>query len=193
MDDVSLSPRSPLQALALPSGERFALAEAPPMERFIFRADDSCRGKLIRAFGVDLPTKLGAAAERDGRATLWLGPDEWLLLASDLDPELFPAEVAAALEGAPHSLVEVSHRQVGLVVSGPGAARALSAGCPLDLRDRAFPVGFATRTLFDKAEIVLWRRGPATYHVEVWRSFSPYLVAALIEAARGAPLWSITP
>ena len=65
--------------------------------------------------------------------------------------------------------------------------RALNAGCPLDLGLKAFPVGMATRTLFDKAEIVLWRRAQETFQVEVWRSFAPYLVAALTEAARGAP------
>ena len=54
---------------------------------------------------------------------------------------------------------------------------------------KAFPVGFATRTLFDKAEIVLWRRAEATFHIEVWRSFAPYLAASLAEAARGAPEW----
>jgi sarcosine oxidase subunit gamma len=47
----------------------------------------------------------------------------------------------------------------------------------------------ATLTLFDKAEIVLWRRAPATFHLEVWRSFSPYLMGSLAEAARGAPQW----
>ncbi len=64
--------------------------------------------------------------------------------------------------------------------------RALSAGCPLDLRVSAFPVGMATRTIFDKAEIVLWRREERAFRVEVWRSFAAYLVAALTEAARGA-------
>ena len=96
--------------------------------------------------------------------------------------------MAAQLAAAPHSLVDVSHRQIGLVVSGSRAARALSAGCPLDLNPRACPPGMAARTIFDKAEVVLWRRGEA-FHVEVWRSFAPWLVASLIEAARGAPAW----
>ncbi len=47
----------------------------------------------------------------------------------------------------------------------------------------------ATRTIFDKAEIVLWRRAATTFHVEVWRSFAPYLAASLAEAARGAAEW----
>jgi sarcosine oxidase, subunit gamma len=93
------------------------------------------------------------------------------------------------LEGTAHSLVDVSHRQIGLVASGPGAARVLNAGCPLDLDLKAFPVGFATRTLFYKVEIVLWRRAETTFHVDVWRSFAPHLVGSLAEAARGAPLW----
>jgi sarcosine oxidase subunit gamma len=45
----------------------------------------------------------------------------------------------------------------------------------------------ATRTIYDKAEIVLWRRAADSFQVEIWRSFAPYLVAALTEAARGAP------
>jgi sarcosine oxidase subunit gamma len=41
-----------------------------------------------------------------------------------------------------------------------------------------------TRTIFGKAEIVLWRRGPRSFHIEVWRSFAPYLLACLQEALR---------
>jgi sarcosine oxidase subunit gamma len=78
---------------------------------------------------------------------------------------------------------------VGLIAEGPAAARVLNAGCPLDLDLKAFPVGFAARTAFDKVEIVLWRRAETTFHVEVWRSFAPHLAASLAEAARGAPEW----
>jgi len=91
------------------------------------------------------------------------------------------------LEGVPHSLVDVSHRQVGLKILGATAARALSAGCPLDLRLKSFPVGMATRTLFDRAEIVLWRKAETEFRVEVARSFSPWFAAALAEAALRAP------
>jgi sarcosine oxidase, subunit gamma len=187
MDDVSLRPRSPLDTLVSPPGSRIALQDEPPTQRFIFRGDETARSAVIHALGVDPPRSLGAVAESMGRAAIWLGPDEWLLLALDVDPEMFPAEVEAALEGSPHSVVDISHRQVGLVLSGAGAARVLSSGCPLDLRERNFPVGYATRTVFDKAEIVLWRQGQDRFHVEVWRSFASYLVAALTEAARGLP------
>ena len=120
---------------------------------------------------------------------MWLGPDEWLLIADGADAADIGDTLESVLEGTAHSLVDVSHRQIGLVASGPAAARVLNAGCPLDLSLNAFPAGFATRTLFDKIEIVLWRRAETTFHVEVWRSFAPWLAASLAEAARGAPEW----
>jgi sarcosine oxidase subunit gamma len=83
----------------------------------------------------------------------------------------------------PHSLVEVSDRQVGLVVNGPEAEAVLAVGCPLDLDQAAFPVGMCTRTVLSKAEIVLWRTGPQTFHLEVWRSFSAYLRQYLAASA----------
>ena len=83
-----------------------------------------------------------------------------------------------------HTLVNISHRQVGLALEGPAAARLLAAGCPLDLDLSAFPVGMATRTLFVKAEIGLWRRADTAFRLEVGRSFAPYVAHMLNEAAR---------
>jgi sarcosine oxidase subunit gamma len=117
-----------------------------------------------------------------GVAALWLGPDEQLLLA----PVNF--DIGSALESVlrelPHSLVEVSHRQTALEVSGPRATLLLNAGCPLDFDLKAFPVGMCTRTVLAKAEIVLWRTSQDVFHVEVWRSFADYVSGFLAEIAR---------
>jgi sarcosine oxidase, subunit gamma len=187
MSDAALSARSPVERLYLPAGPRFTLSEAPPAARFILRGGEAARVACGIVFGAEPPLSLGPAGEGAGRAALWLGPDEWLLIAEGADSAALGEVMESVLDGTAHSLVDVSHRQIGLIVSGAAAARVLNAGCPLDLDPHAFPVGMATRTVFEKAEIVLWRRAPATFHVEVWRSFVPYLAAALSEAARGAP------
>jgi sarcosine oxidase, subunit gamma len=189
MADAALEARSPLEGFAFPAGPRFALSEAPPAARFILRGGEAVRVACGMVFGAEPPSELGPAGEGGGRAALWLGPDEWLLIADGADAAAIDDVLESVLEGIAHSLVDVSHRQIGLIASGPAAARALNAGCPLDLDPHAFPVGMATRTVFDKVEIVLWSRAPATFHVEVWRSFAPYLAASLAEAARGAPQW----
>ncbi len=182
-----LGPRSPLDDTPLPSGPRFAIHDAPPAERFVFRGGEAAREKCSAVFRVELPARLGAAVQFGERVALWLGPDEWLLMTEGQSAAGVAASLEAGLGEQPHSLVDVSHRQVGLEVEGALAARALTSGCPLDLRLRSFPAGMATRTLFDKAEIVLWRRSETAFRLEVARSLSPWLADALAEAARGAP------
>jgi len=151
---------------------RLLLRPAPELARLALRGDASALGA---AFGLALPAQPCRAVEADGRAALWLGPDEWLLLAP-------PGTLDADVPVADAAVVDVGHRQVGLVLEGPGAADALAAGCPLDLHLTAFPAGMCTRTVFGKAEIVLWRQDSARFHVEVWRSFAAY-VHGLLERA----------
>jgi sarcosine oxidase, subunit gamma len=189
MSDAALAARSPLEGLALPAGLRFTLAETPPAARFILRGGEAVRVACGMVFTAEPPSRLGSAGEATGRAALWLGPDEWLLIADGAEAATIGHTLESVLEGTAHSLVDVSHRQIGLIASGAAAARVLNAGCPLDLDLKAFPVGFATRSLFEKVEIVLWRRAETTFHLEVWRSFALYLVGSLAEAARGAPEW----
>jgi sarcosine oxidase subunit gamma len=189
MADAALEVRSPLEGLAFPAGPRFALSEAPPAARFILRGAEAVRVACGMVFGAEPPSRLGSAGEGASRAALWLGPDEWLLIADGADAADIGGVLESVLEGTAHSLVDVSHRQIGLIASGLAAARVINAGCPLDLDPHAFPVGMAMRTLFDKIEIVLWRRAETSFHVEVWRSFAPHLAASLAEAARGAPEW----
>ena len=189
MADAALKVRSPLEGFVFPRSPRFTLWEAPPAARFILRGGESVRVACGMAFGVDPPSRLGPAGGSEGRAALWLGPDEWLLIADGADATDIGGVLESVLDGTAHSLVDVSHRQIGLIASGPAAARVLNAGCPLDLDPKAFPVGMATRTLYDKAEVVLWRRAQTMFHIEVWRSFAPHVAASLTDAARGAAEW----
>jgi sarcosine oxidase, subunit gamma len=174
----------PLADLDLPAGALggATLGRAPPARRWILQGDGGGAGP---ALGLPMPDGINRATEAGGRAILRLGPDEWLLI--DETPEGgAEAALARALDGAAHGLVDVSHRQTGLLLAGPGAVDVLAAGVPLDLHQSAFPVAMATRTLFEKVEIVLWRQGGDAFRIEVWRSFAPYLAAHLVEAMRTA-------
>ncbi len=76
-----LTPRFPLDDATLPSGPRFAIQDTPPADRFIVRGAEAARLAASAAFGAELPARLGAAGRSGERAALWLGPDEWLLIA----------------------------------------------------------------------------------------------------------------
>ena len=73
--------------------------------------------------------------------------------------------------------------EFALEVSGTHAATMLNAGCPLDLDLAEFPVGMCTRTVFAKADVVLWRTRSDAFHLEVWRSFAGYVSGLLAEIA----------
>jgi len=165
----------------LAHGSRFAAEPIGPQTRFLFRGREAAIEAAATAFGVALPRQACRAAEAGDRAALWLGPDEWLLLAPDGEGPAITAAFAAVT--APHALVDVSHRNTALALSGTEVTAVLAAGCPLDFDLTAFPVGMCTRTLFAKAEIVLWRRAPDRFRLELGRSFAPYLHGVLADAA----------
>jgi sarcosine oxidase, subunit gamma len=162
------------------------LDTAPPASRFVFRGDAAARMAAGHGFGIALPEAACRAATDGTRAALWLGPDEHLLLAPDGEGNAIERELAESLAGQAHSLVDVSQRQVGFSVTGPRAEWLLESQCPLPLNLRDFPVGMCTRTVYARAEIVLWRPAEQVFHVEVWRSFSLYVVGLLAEVAREA-------
>jgi heterotetrameric sarcosine oxidase gamma subunit len=139
------------------------LAALPPTKRLIIRGDAS----VLAMTGLAVPDTCRATTF-GGHTLLWIGPDEFLLLASD--------------DGLLANSVDVSHRDTALVVSGPRAAWVINAFCALDLHPAVFPVGMCTRTVLGKAEIVLWRNAAETFRIEVARSFAPYVWACLEEA-----------
>ena len=161
------------------------LATATPASRFVLRGVDAIAAAAA-AFGVAIPTRPLTSSTTGDRAALWLGPDEWLLLTPETETAALYQQLTTALEGIACALVDVSHRQTALLIEGPKAAAILNAGVPLDLSLKAFPVGMVTRTIFEKAEIVLWRTGPDAFRIEVWRSFAPYVLALLQAADRDA-------
>ena len=174
--------RTALEAMPpIVHGDAIAITPAPPLARAIVRGDAVVAAAIGDAFGVPFPTSPCCATVQGERAALWLGPDEWLLLAPDGDA-VMPA-LAAALGETPGAIIDVGHRQVGLSIAGTHAATVLNGGCPLDLHHHAFPEGMCTRTVFGKTEIVLWRRAADQFHAEVARSFAAYAHGLLREIA----------
>ncbi len=155
-----------------------------PRARFTLRGGADARRAAGAAFGLVLPEDACRSAATPTRAALWLGPDEQLLLGLETDTASIQEGLEQALRGIAHSLVDVSHRQTALEISGPHAEAILNGASPLDLSLSAFPVGMCTRTVFEKADVVLWRPRADTFHIEVWRSFTDYVSSLIAEIGR---------
>ena len=138
------------------------LTLSPPAQRLIVRGDAS-------GLGLAVPDACRATVSGE-RALLWLGPDEFLLLD--------PKERIRQLPGT----IDVSHRDIGIGITGPRAQWVINAFCALDLHHSAFPISMCARTVFGKAEIMLWRIAADTFRILVARSFAPYVWECLDEA-----------
>ena len=135
MADAALaSPLAARRSRASREARDSRLAEAPPAARFILRG----RRGGARRLRDGVRRRAAFAARPGGRGGRARGAvARARRMAADRGRRRRRGRSASmlesVLEGTAHSLVDVSHRQIGLIASGPAAARVLNAGCPLDL------------------------------------------------------------
>lgn len=163
--------------------EALIVTLAPERARFSLRVKPDHRVALVSQTGIALPAKIGETIIDGDDMRFCLGPDEWLLISPIEMREERRKGFQEAAKTIPFSFVDISHRNVGVSIAGALAARVLNTGCPLDLSLERFPVGKATRTVFERAQIVLFREAEQTFYVELWRSFAPYFLGLIEKAA----------
>ena len=161
------------------------LAPLPECARWSLRLPGAVAERLGELEGWRIALPINRCSARGNRLCARLGPDEWLLCAPSEAASGVERAVETALAVEHHSLVDVAHRYLAFAVEGAQAHSLLAAGCPLDLHPSVFAPGSASRTLLGKAEIILWRLTEASsYRLECARSYAPYVVEFLREAAR---------
>lgn len=156
----------------------------------IHTADDAARFSLRiapdkltlaeKALGAKIPTKIGALVRIGDIAVACLGPDEWYIWADEAARQTIMQAFAKLYESQPHSLVDISHRETGIDITGPQAEWLLNAASPLNLAEMSAPG--ANRTIFDHAQIILMKWDAEHYRIEVWNSFADH-VWTLLELA----------
>jgi sarcosine oxidase, subunit gamma len=145
--------------------------------RFSLRIADANAKAASGPLGLDLPEQIGERAANQEREALRLGPDEWIITAPEAERRGIVEALGAIYAETPHSLTDISDREFSILIEGPLAAELLSFGCPRDL-DSLAP-GKGVRTLFDGAQVVLWRDTADRFRMDVWRSFRPHVLELL--------------
>ena len=112
----------------------------------------------------------------NGVDILWMGPDEYLVLA---EPGR-QAELEAALSGESDAVVDVSAQRNVVRLTGAHAADVLAHGCSIDLE--VSPPGTCVQTLLARTGIVLMVREEG-FTILVRQSFSDYFKAWLADAS----------
>jgi len=162
-------------------GDGLRLIPAAHCARFSLRINVTHLTEAATGLGSQLPATINTSSIGD-KTALCLGPDEWYLLAPEPGVNALVKSFEQACAKQHYSLVDVSHRNVGIELAGPRAGRVLASGCPLDLE--AMADGACTRTVFDRAEIIMIKYTSEHYRLEIARSFAPFVWDFLVAIAR---------
>ena len=180
--------RSPLAHLA----ERLAaasdpsaasLAEVPFVSMVSLRVDPAspAAARVAAVLGGPLPTVCGEVTGTISSDAIWLGPDEWLVLATT-DAVALADQLTAAIADDPGLALDVSANRTVLDLAGPSARAVLEKGCPVDLHPRAFGPGSAVSTTLARVPVLLWQTGETSYRLLPRSSFADYVARWLLDA-----------
>jgi sarcosine oxidase subunit gamma len=135
--------------------------------------------------GLPLPLAVNRVAAMAALRVLWLGPDEWLIVADGDAPDLLP-RLERAVAGRRAAINDLSSTRVIVEIAGSAARDLLAAGCGLDLHPRAFGPGQCAQTLVARVPVILDQLDDAPhYRLLVRRSSAAWLCDWLIDAAEG--------
>jgi sarcosine oxidase subunit gamma len=165
-----------MASMASRTGGRVRLEHEPFLAQIALRLDPSLAGRAP----MPLPLDANTTWDDGGRAALWLGPDEWLVLGPARSVGDLVAELTSAFDGLHRSIVDVSANRVAIVLGGPDRLEMLASGCTLDLHPRSWRTGMCAQTLFAKAQVILQERGDTTTRVLVRPSFAGYVLERLL-------------
>ncbi len=165
----------PLVGRRVPS-PRTAPVTLQPVEncaRFNLRIAPEDLDAASAAWGSKLPASISELTVSGGRVAGCIGPDEWFLIAPLNEQDAIEAAFASLYETTIHSLVDVGHREVGIIIEGPQAAAVLQSSIAAEVD--AMPVGSVRRTIIDRVQIILMREADDRFRVEVWHSFADHV------------------
>jgi sarcosine oxidase, subunit gamma len=150
------------------------------------------RPAVEAVLGVALPTTPCTATRAGGLDVLWLGPDEWLVVAPQGSTGL-EAQLGEALAGR-GAVVDVSAQRTTLALSGTKARAVLAHGCSADLHPRVSKAGTCLQTSLALTGVTLLVRDDTAtdYWLLVRASFAGYLASWLLDACleyRDDPQW----
>lgn len=175
-----------LAAAAVPGGRGVVLQEIPFLCQVGLRAVSGSSGhrRLVETLGTGLPASVGeVTGAAEALAVLWLGPDEFLVVAVTEEHGLSRL-LREALGDHPGQVVDLSAHRTVIEVRGGSARDALEKGVPADLHPRQFPTGRAITTTLGPVPVLLWRTEEEAYRVLVRASFADYLARWLMDAVR---------
>ena len=136
-----------------------------------------------------LPIEANTSTTSDNYTSLWLSPDEWMIISNnstDKDnnqyeiEELLFNKISKTNLGA---VTDVSDQFVMINLKGEKIFDLLSTGCPFDFNDFSSKVGSVAQTLLAQIDVIIHHNEKNSINLFVRRSFSEHLMSWINDSA----------
>jgi len=136
-----------------------------------------------------LPTEANTSSASDNYTSLWLSPDEWLVVTNNtVDKEDNNYQIEELLfnkisKNNLGAVVDVSDQFVMINLKGEKIFDLLSAGCPFNFNEFMNKKGAVAQTLLLQIDVVIHLKEINTVNLFVRRSFSEHLMSWIDDTA----------
>ena len=136
-----------------------------------------------------LPLEANTSSSSDKYTSLWLSPDEWMIVSTDIInkennyyeiEEVLFNKISKTNLGA---ITDVSDQFVLINLKGEKIFDLLSKGCPLNFNNFKTKKGAVAQTLLNQIDILIHHKELNNVDLFVRRSFSEHLMSWINDAA----------
>ena len=145
--------------------------------------DENFLETIYQQLGLSLPLEPCRCFYSEDWSILWLGPDEWLILAHPTHgPELMNS-LTRAFEAQHVAITDVSFTRTIIELQGPSARDVLEKFIALDLHPASFLPGSVVGTILGGCQVFLERpESQQKYRLYVRSSFGDYFAKLILDA-----------
>jgi sarcosine oxidase, subunit gamma len=169
----------------LPAGVE--VKELPFLSQLSLRLDPSgpAAALVAKVLGAAIPTTPCTFVRGSEAEVLWMGPDEWLVVAAPGTQAQLQDALQTTLGDEFGTVTDVSAQRTTMRLSGALTREILARGCATDLHPRVSPAGTCVQTLLAQAGVTLLvddDSPAAAVRLLVRSSFAPYVASWLVDA-----------
>ena len=171
----------------------FSMKEKTPVAKINLRGNLENKelvSKVEKILGVILPKVACSTSSKEKITSLWLGPNEWLLVSNneipketntyELEQVLFD-NISKTNLGA---ITNVTDHFTIFKLSVSNIFEVLSKGCPFDFSSEDFGDNKVVQTILNHVDVTIHRRSETDVDLYVRRSFAGYLWDWLKDSAK---------
>jgi len=175
------------------SYNNFSMKEKTPVTKINLRGSLSNKefaSKIGKILGMILPKEACSTSSKEKITSLWLGPNEWLLVSNDeISKETITYELELVLfdnisKTNMGAITNVTDHFTIFILSGSNIFEILSKGCPFDFTSENFGDNKAVQTILNHVDVTIHRKSENDVDLYVRRSFADYLWDWLKDSAK---------